>query len=344
MSRANAAPELAPAPISAEISHYLPSWLVSVVVHLSLLLLLALFSMVGDGGWRAASIVLDCQTAGPEGTEDDELLATAIEVPSELTASEEQVAAAPEAIEMPLPLDAANIALVDPTGRPGNTTGLAQQGAGAPAQTAIFGLAGEGTDFVYVFDRSESMNSTLQFRSEGRNVFTITPLAAAKAELLRSLDDLDERHRFQILFYNHEVWMFDPGRSSHDRRLVRASDAMKLKASTFVSTVYGYGRTRHLPPLEAALKMQPDVIFLLTDGEEKDDPSPAQIARLTRLNGGRTKINVIQFCYTLRTDGALVELANQNGGRHVFMNIQSLAPGPTEMMQQSPQQAQQPAK
>ena len=31
--------------------------------------------------------------------------------------------------------------------------------------------------------------------------------------------------------------------------------------------------TQHVKPLEIALRMKPDVIFLLTDGEEKDDPS-----------------------------------------------------------------------
>ncbi len=29
--------------------------------------------------------------------------------------------------------------------------------------------------------------------------------------------------------------------------------------------------------LEIAIRMKPDVIFLLTDGEEKDDPTPEDI-------------------------------------------------------------------
>jgi hypothetical protein len=329
MSRQTASPDEAKHALPRELSDLLPSWLTSLVVHLSLVLLLAVVTVIGDGGWNETTVELNCETSGSEGLGDAML--AAVELPSELDSSQQ---------EKPLPSDLASqepqrlssdIELVDPTGAIGAAAvdaGLAGDQGDAdagPVQTAVFGLAAEGQRFVYVFDRSKSMTSTLTLQSEGKTVFSITPLEAAKAELLRSLGDLDRGQQFHILFYNSEVWMFDPG--GNPNHLVAATPRYKNRATEFVRSVYGNGGTRHVEPLEVALRMRPDVIFLLTDGEAKDDPTDAQLRRLRRLNGGRTKINVIQFCLTPRTGGALVRLAAENGGRHVFMNLRELAQG-----------------
>ena len=74
----------------------------------------------------------------------------------------------------------------------------------------------EGTKFVYVFDRSESMNSVLSYISEGKTIFSITPLEAAKAELIRSLEDLHSGNGFGVVFYNHEPFVFSLGAAKID--------------------------------------------------------------------------------------------------------------------------------
>lgn len=330
MSRASAAPADRDDNADIEIGGLLPPWLMSLVVHLSLVLVLAMLSVVGDGGWHDMTIMLDSTTDGPDGDAEDDTLAAAIELPSELSETEPAEVVQPEVANLvPQPQLAANIELVNPADRTGALSALGldadEAGAGsAPATTAVFGLAAEGETFVYVFDRSESMKSTLSYMSEGETIFSITPLEAAKKELLRSLGDLDRNQQFHILFYNHQVWLFDSGRNA--RRLVVATPRNKQRAASFVSSVYAQGGTRHVKPLEVALRMRPDVIFLLTDGEEKDDPSDAQLARLRRLNDGRTKINVIQFVHTPRTQSKLVQLATENGGRHIFFNIARLGP------------------
>ena len=56
------------------------------------------------------------------------------------------------------------------------------------ANTSVFGAAGKGFKFVYVFDRSGSMGA-----------YGGAPLAAAKAQLIKSLEDLSQTHQFQIL-------------------------------------------------------------------------------------------------------------------------------------------------
>ena len=67
-------------------------------------------------------------------------------------------------------------------------------------KTNVFGVEGEGTKFVYVFDRSASMSEP-----NGR------PLAMAKTALNDSLNSLDRIHQFQIIFFNHtEPRIFNP--------------------------------------------------------------------------------------------------------------------------------------
>jgi len=334
----------------------LPSWLSSLVLHLSFVLLLALVRVAG-GGFGGHGNTMSCEVGGGGGEVGAGQLEESLATPSELTEtgtmatapttpiSEALDATTPKLEDLTPQIDApqmlssvAGIAALD-KGSGGGSGGGSGKGVGtdngdgdgggfgpgsSPTSTNIFGLADEGSNFVYVFDRSDSMNSTLSYQSEGSTV-TVTPLQAAKAELLRSIEDLNQLHRFHIIFYNHEPWLFDPGRPT--RRLIQATKENRRRAAQFVNDVYGTGNTRHLEPLEMALKMQPDVIFLLTDGEAKDDPSPEQIQHLLKMNKGRTKINVIQFCYTPREDGTLLQLAKQSGGKHIFMSLARLGPG-----------------
>ncbi len=153
---------------------------------------------------------------------------------------------------------------------------------GEYASTKLFGLEAQGSKFVYVFDRSGSMG-------EHKNL----PLRRAKKELLASLSDLTDRQQFYIIFYNHEPKLFDPGAAKN--QLVFATDANKQRAKQFVSSISADGGTDHVAALSIALRLHPDVIFLLTDGEAEDDPSPEDLKRLERLNSGEASINVIQF-------------------------------------------------
>ena len=145
------------------------------------------------------------------------------------------------------------------------------------------------------------------------------PMRAAKAELLSSLRDLDSRHQFYIVFYNQQPRLFDAGNSNG--RLVFATDANKKDAIRFVENMTADGATDHMKALSIALRIRPDVIFLLTDGEEKDDPTREDLDRIDRLNGGSAQIHVIQFAPQPRPNSSLVTLAKQNRGKHIFVDI-----------------------
>ncbi|MCG8583331.1 MAG: VWA domain-containing protein, partial [Pirellulales bacterium] len=172
---------------------------------------------------------------------------------------------------------------------------------GGKLRTNIYGVVGEGSKFVYVFDRSESMYGA--------------QLESAKRELTASLDHLERLHQFGIIFYNHEVSVFNPSRLSF------GDSASKVRAQRYIQGVTAAGATNHFPALMAAVRLSPDVIFLLTDGERHNDPTYDELRRIRNANSG-TQIHVIQFVQgSVSTRGnALVQLARENGGQHKFIN------------------------
>jgi hypothetical protein len=190
--------------------------------------------------------------------------------------------------------------------------------------TSLFGVSGEGKKFVYVFDRSASMNSVFTLYSEGRPVSMITPLLSAKQELIRSLNSLSSKSEFQIVFYNDSPFLF--GKSHYANQLYQANDEHKSLARTFIEQMPGQGFTNHLSALEAGISLEPDVIFLLTDAEAKDDLQPELVRRMANYcERHNIVINVVHFCNVSRPESTLVWLAESTGGKHIFISLESLA-------------------
>src|SRR5581483_10327392 len=119
---------------------------------------------------------------------------------------------------------------------------------GRAGQTQVFGVVGRGSRFVYVFDRSLSMKGA--------------PLAAAKHELLASLKQLERVHQFQIVFYNEKPRMMQ------SPQLLFADENGLAQAESFANSIAAAGGTDHWQALQLALRLTPDVIFLLTDADE----------------------------------------------------------------------------
>jgi hypothetical protein len=186
---------------------------------------------------------------------------------------------------------------------------------GGFARTGVFGVEGEGHKFVYVFDRSGSM--------DGHGG---APLIAAKSQLIASLGDLGQTHQFQIIFYNERPRVFNP--SGKEGRLVFGNDQNKNLARRFVGSITASGATRHLEALKLALRMGPDVVFFLTDADEPR-MTPKELAGIAQMNRG-TSINAIEFGYGPRhnPDNFLVKLARQNGGQHVYIDVSQLGSRP----------------
>ncbi len=149
------------------------------------------------------------------------------------------------------------------------------------------------------------------------------PLRAAKQELLRSINRLGASHQFQIVFYNHEPQAFRP--TTGPPQVVWAEEDAKRQARNFVERITAYGGTRHVKALVLALRMNPDVVFFLTDAQ---DPqlSGDDLARVREFNHGAV-IHAIEFGIGAGTDDAdnyLRRLAAQNGGEYKYVDVRSL--------------------
>jgi hypothetical protein len=196
-------------------------------------------------------------------------------------------------------------------------------GTGPGSATGMFGLRDEGRRIVYVFDRSESMNSVFTYQYADGKSKSITSLQAAKDELLKSVNELSNGGEFAMVFYNDFAMAFQdhyaPDGISH------ADDRTKEAAQQFIYQLVAEQNTNHLAGLEMALALEPDVIFLLTDGEAKDDPTSSALRRIMQMRKrAKTRINVIHFCYEERPNSPLVSLATRTEGQFKSIPIKSL--------------------
>lgn len=164
----------------------------------------------------------------------------------------------------------------------------------------LFGLEAEGRRIVYVLDRSASMGNG-----------DASPLAASKRELLRSIAGLSEVQQFHLVFYNHRPRLFSPAGGSG--RLVFATDENRREAESFVESIRSDGGTDHAEAIRAAMRLGPDLVFMVTDGDAHDDLPVDDVDRLERLLGG-TKLVVIQFSDGQGCSPRLAELARRSGG------------------------------
>jgi hypothetical protein len=179
---------------------------------------------------------------------------------------------------------------------------------GGKVTTEVFGIKGTGSRFVYVFDRSKSM--------EG---YQARPLLAAKQELLQSLASLGDNHQFQIIFYNDSVRPFNPDGLS---AMYFATEEKKREALNFVRSIRGDSGTDHLNALRFALRLSPDVVFLLTDAE--GGFTAAELRQVSGYNRSGAVINAIEFGERRGGDRSLATLARENGGQYIFKNIRTL--------------------
>lgn len=311
----------------------LPAWALSLVMHGVLIIILGLvFEAVprglqaGDDEDRrlAGEIVLKRVTPNNQTYYEDKSDAEAAQQASTTQQSQHD------------PLDVAPS--VDPTGAlpskeflpgpSGSETGLGGVGAntgnpvqprtgagGSDGETTFFGAKAVGSSFIFVVDRSASMQGT----------GTLQPLEAAKAELLAAIQKLDDKQRFHIIFYNDQVAEFQPPRG----RTNWADDINMSYAATFLRGVIAEGPTVHYDALLKAIRRAPDVIYFLTDAGFNDQRlSERQLEEVLRRNrdGSAATIHCIKFGSGPEDEHQpwMLELSSKTGGTYRYVDIREL--------------------
>jgi hypothetical protein len=100
----------------------------------------------------------------------------------------------------------------------------------------------------------------------------------------------------------------------------------KKVATDFVRGILADGGTRHLDALKLALRMNPEVIFFLTDADEPTltNNELAEVRKLNQRVGA--SINAIEFGSGPQQsrDNFLVRIARENSGAHVYVDVSQL--------------------
>lgn len=165
----------------------------------------------------------------------------------------------------------------------------------------------EAHSLVFVIDRSASMGAG-----------GLGAIGAAAKELSAQLTSLTADQKFQVVAYNQSSVYFT------GRELIPATDENKQKLVKYIGELADFGQTEHERGLLAALRLQPDVIFLLTDG---GDPHlrPGQVSFLAEQAGGQTCIHCLQFgtgtADAIPADHFLRRLAAETGGSYGFITV-----------------------
>jgi hypothetical protein len=322
--------QTAPAP-----ERSLPAWGFSVVGHLSVIVLLAIVIRpwpqgAAEHGNGSIGIVLNESSAdgrlrdGDEGRGDNAPgLEQVLEPPALITPPTQPTTMAElgrDPAQM-VPVKLAATPVAQQNNAPANSRPTAGGGvgrSGSPggtgyAKVSVFGVEGKGSKFVYLFDRSASMEGP--------------PLTAAKKQLLESLRSLDSLHQFQVVFFNSTTRVFDAaGGAGGGKRIAFATDRNKQLAANFIGGITADGGTDRMVALREAIAMTPNVIFFLSDA---DDPmTSSEMAEITRLNRrAQAAICVIEFGRkpTPMPDNFLMQLARESGGQYGYIDTTTLS-------------------
>lgn len=248
-----------------------------------------------DGGGRAARSETDDDTATTAGSPEQsgrggaggnapDPAAPTTQPPPQPTARKDVPIEKPEEFVV-------NPILPDPKDDVGTT--------GDGTSSEFFGIKAKGRKFVYIVDRSSSMQGQRFDR--------------ARQELMRSLRALDEQQSFYVYFFSTGTMpMFSPDR---DPGSLIAKTAPNLKKTErWVKNMSPSGGTNPESTILEALRLKPDAIFFLSDGGFA--PNTADVVQMN--NPRPIPINTIGFEHR-GGEPLLQKIARQSGGKYRFV-------------------------
>ena len=223
------------------------------------------------------------------------------------TSSELPAIIAPGAPNGGLPQTGGIPDIIRPRARSG--IGAAGSPTPGPGETTFMNIVGTGQSFVYVIDISSSMG-------HGNR------LALAKNQLMGSLRRLKPNQVFQVLFY-HAMTTQMKLRDRAEEDLYPATPLHLQLAKAEIDRVTPTGGTVHLAPILHALRLEPDVVYFLTDGEQPG-LSRSDLQTIRRHNRNGSQIHVVEFASGPRESrdiSWLQVLAQQGGGKYSRIKV-----------------------
>ena len=231
------------------------SWLISMIVNLAAMVMAAL--VFGPARQEGGPPILIAGFA----VEAEEL--EAVTGPVDSAPGEMVISWQPRASRG---LQSAEIAVDLPAGGvwvgPSPGLGCMTEGLEEPLHdwAEYFGTVAEGSRFVYILDMSDSMTGGSKRIAPPDSRF-----ARARYELIRSVDRLRDYQTFYVILFSHKtVLMFNE--TSYQPEFIAATPENKDRLQRWLDRVKIGGHTDLSVALAIALSMEPDAIFLLSDG------------------------------------------------------------------------------
>jgi hypothetical protein len=172
-------------------------------------------------------------------------------------------------------------------------------GGGGGKGVGFFGTRSRADTVVFVVDMSGSMNDGRRFDR-------------AVDELIRSLNSLEPHQKFFVYFFNAVTF---PMLGQRNAKLTPATPGNRTKVIKWIKTLQPDNDTAPEDALERALRLKPQVIYFLTDGEIPPTTRDT-VAKFNREH--KTVIHTIAF---VTEEGAemLKGIAKDNKGKYKFV-------------------------
>ncbi len=159
------------------------------------------------------------------------------------------------------------------------------------------GAGQQARSVVYVMDRSGSMSDTISL---------------LQRELLRAIGRLEPDQSFNVIWFNEgkaTLW---------SRRMQKATIDNKREAFDQIKNIQASGQTEPMDAVTRALGFQPDVMFLLSDGDFGEYNETVIRLFEKKNKRRRTIVNTILFIFDTGGDGGktLSRIARMNGGTY----------------------------
>lgn len=181
-------------------------------------------------------------------------------------------------------------------GGAGGVFGVPGGGGGAGPRVNFVGSSGNARRIVFLCDASGSMLSVFP---------------ALQRQLRQSIDQLRPIQSFSVIIFSDNARALSPN-------LIIANPDNKRRAFEFVGQQSAAGGTRPSTAIQQAFSMNPELIFVLTDGFDQGDPQEI-LEQFRRLNRDR-KVRVNTIRIRAADDPELVRLlktiAEESGGTY----------------------------
>jgi hypothetical protein len=180
-------------------------------------------------------------------------------------------------------------------------------GVGDGSGSTFFGLTAPGKKFAFVVDCSGSMNRP--FDGPGK-----TLLGRVKLEILKCVAQMTPEQQFYIVFFN------DGAIPMPSDALAAATPEAKQRYLRWMAGAKGGGNTEPEAALLLALRLEPDVIYFLTDGVFKY----RVVRHVNEMN--RRNVTIHTVCFGGGDNERFMrEIASQNHGTYQFVSAAAAA-------------------